>query len=298
MSTANNKYLSYISSTLLGLTFLVSAFTKAWDAEAFADTLLRYGPQWFSIGAPIIILIESVLGTMLLLRLHVRWCAWISDAFLIIVSAIYAYGWLSKGITSCGCFGILSTIYEGKPYITFVRNVLLICISIPALIYYPKKESNTGIKVAAILVISAAACFICGLAMRKSFVLPRLSSVKIDNRSKIMENLETIYPFSKDSTYFVYLFSFTCPHCQNSFANVQQYEQLHVADKVVGIAVENTEAQERFYRIYHPEIEILTISKDKMSQISGQLPIGMLIENNSIERIEGGFITSPGLGIK
>ena len=41
--------------------FLLSAFAKAWDAEAFADMLLLYGQPWFSIGAPLVICVEAVL---------------------------------------------------------------------------------------------------------------------------------------------------------------------------------------------------------------------------------------------
>ncbi len=55
---------------------------------------------------------------------------------------------------------------------------------------------------------------------------------------------------------------------------------------------------ERFYRIYKPEIEIITITKDKMWNITNQLPIGIFIKNNSIIKTEIGSITSPGLFIK
>ena len=85
------RYFSYITTTLLGLVFLVSAYAKAWDAEAFADMLLQYGPQWFSIGAPIIILIEAILGMALLLRINPKWNAICADAFLIVVSIIFSY---------------------------------------------------------------------------------------------------------------------------------------------------------------------------------------------------------------
>ena len=105
------KYLSYISTTILGLMFLFSAFAKAWDAEAFADMLLLYGPQWFSIGAPILIMVEAVLGMTLVMRVQTRWTAIAADFFLVIVSAIFAYGVLTKGIQDCGCFGIFSKIF-------------------------------------------------------------------------------------------------------------------------------------------------------------------------------------------
>ena len=292
------KSLSHISTTILGLMFLFSAFTKAWDAETFADMLLLYGPQWFSIGAPIIIMAESVLGMALVLQIKTRWSAIFADCFLVIVSAIFAYGVLAKGIQDCGCFGVFSKLFTGKPWVTFVRNALFVAISIPAILDSNRKVRYVYPKICLTLVVAAMACFVCGLSMRKSYKLPKISQVKPNNRSKVMEKLNEIYSFNSDSTYVVYLFSFTCPHCQNSFANVQQFQQFNVADKVIGIAVEDQEAQERFYRIYKPEIDIITIPKEQMEQITNQLPIGMSIRENSIKKTEVGFITSPGLFLK
>lgn len=292
------KSFSYISTIVLGLIFLFSAFAKAWDAEAFADMLLQYGPQWFSIGAPIIIMAESVLGMALVLQIKTRWSAIFADCFLIIVSAIFAYGVLAKGIQDCGCFGVFSKLFTGKPWVTFVRNALFVAISIPAILDSNRKVRYVYPKVCLTIVVAAMACFVCGLSMRKSYKLPKISQVRSNNRSKVMEKLNEIYSFNSDSTYVVYLFSFTCPHCQNSFANVQQFQQFNVADKVIGIAVEDQEAQERFYRIYKPEIDIITIPKEQMELITNQLPIGMSIRENSIKKAEVGFITSPGLFLK
>ena len=292
------KYLSYISTTALGLMFLFSAFAKAWDAEAFADMLLQYGPQWFSIGAPIIIIAESVLGMALVLQIKTRWSAIFADCFLVIVSAIFAYGVLAKGIQDCGCFGVFSKLFTGKPWVTFVRNAFFVAISIPAIVDSNREVRYVYPKICLTIVVAAMACFVCGLSMRKSYKLPKISQVRSNNRSKVMEKLNEIYSFNSDSTYVVYLFSFTCPHCQNSFANVQQFQQFNVADKVIGIAVEDQEAQERFYRIYKPEIDIITIPKEQMELITNQLPIGMSIRENSIKKAEVGFITSPGLFLK
>ena len=278
--------------------FLLSTFAKAWDAEAFADMLLLYGPQWFSIGAPIIIMAEAVLGMALVLRVKPRWSAICADCFLIIVSAIFAYGVLVKGIQDCGCFGVFSKMFTGKPWVTFVRNALFIAISVPAILDSNREVRHLYPKICLTILVVAIACFICGLSMRKSYKLPKISQVKTTNHSKVMEKLNEIYSFNSDSTYVVYLFSFTCPHCQNSFANVQQFQQFNVADKVVGIAIENPEAQERFYRIYKPEIDIITIPREQMERITNQLPIVMSIKNNSILKTEGGLITSPGLFIK
>lgn len=292
------KYLSYISTTILGLMFLFSAFAKAWDAEAFANMLLLYGPQWFSIGAPIIIMLEAVLGMALVMRVKTRWSAIAADCFLVVVSAIFAYGVLAKGIQDCGCFGIFSKMFTGKPWMTFVRNMLFVAISIPVIVDTNREVRHLYPKTCLMIIVAAIACFICGLSMRKSYSLPKISDVKSNDRSKVMDKLNEIYSFNPDSTYIVYLFSFNCPHCQNSFANVQQFQQFNVADRVLGIAVEDQDAQERFYRIYKPEIDIITIPREQMEQITIQLPVGMSIKENAIKKVEVGFITSPGLFIK
>ena len=290
------KKLSYISSTLLGLIFIISAFAKAWDAEAFADMLLQYGPQWFSIGAPIIILIESVLGMALLLRMLPRWSAICADCFLIVVSLIFAYGVLAKGIEDCGCFGIFPNIFTSKPWMTFVRNVLFIGISVPVILDSSPKKQGSWIKVIAMIFMVGLSCFVCGLSMNKSYRLPKLSSAKLtNNRNTMMDKLTDVYHFESESSYVVYLFSFTCPHCQNSFANVQQFQQFNVVDKVIGISIQNPEAMERFYRIYHPEIEIITITKEEMHQITNKLPTVLLIKGNAIVKTEIGRVTSPGI---
>jgi hypothetical protein len=297
-SIAINKTISYICSTLLGLIFLFSAFAKAWDGEAFADLLMLYGPKWFSIGAPVLVFIESILGSMLLFRIKLRWSACAGVIFLIVVSLIYAYGLLFKGITECGCFGIFSNLYSGKTWLTFVRNLILVCLAILVILSQTYHESYLWLKTTVVMLVTASACFICGLSMRKSFMLPKISSFKTENRTTTMEKLKDLYNFSADSTYFVYLFSFTCPFCQNSFANVQQFEQFNTVDKTIGIAVENEQNKQRFYRIYHPEIDIITISQEKMNQITSQIPIGMVIEGNAIKNMETGYITSPGIYIK
>lgn len=292
------KNLSRISTALLGLMFLVSAFAKAWDAEAFAQMLLLYGSKLFGIGAPIIIMIEAILGMSLLLRIYPRWMAASADIFLIAVSAIFSYGVLAKGIEDCGCFGALSRLYTGAPWMTFVRNAVFLVISIPALRYRADEDGFCWPKALATVVVASMACFAAGLSMRKSFELPKWSSVQKDNWEQTMTKLNAIYPFSADSTYVVYLFSFSCAYCQNSFANVEQYQQFGLMDKVLGIAIEDEEQQERFCRIYRPEIPILTIPHDQMSDMTGSLPIAIYIKDGKIKDVEGGGVTSPGIFLK
>ena len=284
-----------IAGIVLGLLFLVSAFAKAWDADTFGRMLLLYGPRWFGGFAPVIIFCEVVLGMCLLLRVRPKGAAVAADIFLVTVSAVFAYGVLFKGIQSCGCFGVLERYYTSKPWMTFARNAVLIVLTLPILFAKPEKEKHLTQKLIAMMVVASVACFICGLAMKKSFRLPRMRYEKGPSTTEMMGKIQDVYPFSADSTYVVYLFSFTCPHCMNSFANVAQYGQFGLVDKVLGIAIEDDEAQARFERIYKPDFDILTIPHDSMSHITHSLPVMLHIEGGTICDIEEGFVLSPGL---
>ena len=293
------KYIAIVSSVLLGFVFLVSAFAKAWEADIFALSLLQYGPKWLGGLAPVVITCEVVLGLCLLMQIRPKWTALATDIFLIGVSAIFAYGVLTKGILSCGCFGQLDRLYTPKPWLTFVRNAVFALLTVPILLAETKQEKHLSRKLMVMLPIVAAVCFISGLAMKRSFTLPRFAKADEDmKKTQMMAKLQDLYPFRADSTYFVYLFSFSCPYCQNSFANVQQYQQFGIVDKVLGVAVEDEELQKRFNRIYQPEIEIITIPHDSMSQITHSLPIAVLIKGDTIDDILSGIITSPGIFVE
>lgn len=287
-----------LSSVLLGLLFLVSAFAKAWDAESFALTLQAYGFSLFGIWAPLIIAVEAVFGLCLLLQIRLRRTALAADIFLLIVTAGFAYGLVAKGIADCGCFGALDRLHEGKPWVSFVRNALMMLLTVPLLMAEPKAEKHLTRKLMVMLPVLAIVCFISGIAMNRSFSLPRIGAEEGMDETEMMEKLQAEYPFSSDSTYVVYLFSFDCPHCQNFYANVEQYQRFGAVDKVVGIAVEDEEEQARFERIYEPKIEIMTIPKSRMSAITPILPMAVHIAEGAIQDIEGGIIASPGIFMK
>ena len=289
------KHIARVSSVLLGFLFLVSAFAKAWDADTFAVTLREYGLHWFGVWAPMIIAVEAVLGLCLLMQIRLKWTALAADIFLVIVSAGFAYGVLAKGIEDCGCFGALDRYHSAKPWVSFVRNAVFMLLTVPIFLAEKKEEKGLTRKLIVMVPVLAIIGFVSGLAMKKSFSLPRFGTEEGMNETEMMAKLQAEYPFSSDSTYVVYLFSFTCPHCQNYYANVEQYQRFGLADKVLGLAVEDEEAQARFERIYQPQIEIITIPKNRMSAITPILPIAVYIGNDTIRDIEEGVVFSPGV---
>lgn len=105
--------------------------------------------------------------------------------------------------------------------------------------------------------------------------------------------LKEILPLSADSSYVVYLFSYSCAFCQNSFANVEQFQSIKEVDKVYGVAIDNPDKEERFRRLYHPTIPIYNIHESTMNQIVAELPVLLLIKNGEIVNTEVGSLSSP-----
>lgn len=288
------KVYQTIARTLLGLVFLVSGFAKAWSAGDFADTVLQYGPAWFSVFAPLIILSELVLGTMLMCNLYTQWVSLMSAIFLIVVSLIYAYGILFLGITDCGCFGSID-ILRTKPWVTYCRNSVLIILSLTLWRYNTSKVIHPLRKLVLVFAVTIVGCFLTGMTLGTSYTLPKIHLTHFKPISTHDFGMDDIVSFSSDSVYAVYLFSFTCPHCQNAFANVEQYQTMHVVDKVLGIAIADSVAQEVFDQLYHPVIDIITIPSEQMSSLTHSLPMLMLIENDTIRNAVEESVSSPGI---
>ena len=98
---------------------------------------------------------------------------------------------------------------------------------------------------------------------------------------------------SKDSTYFVFVFSYSCPHCYSSIENLKQYERLGVADKVLALsfAVDSTTG-ERFNDIFNPDFQIKNYPPKQLFRLSNQFPVSYYIQNNTIKLEIRGLLPS------
>lgn len=289
------KVVAHIAQLLVGLVFLVSAFAKAWGGNAFANLITQYGADWLSVGVPILIAIETILAIMLLLNIKAKQASLGSAFFIFGISLVYLYGVLAKGITDCGCFGVLHSL-NMRPVPTFIRNIILIGLCLLGFWWGSKQKENAWWKIWIMIVLTACSMFICGLDMSKGFQLPQIAVLQRQTNQKIEQSaLKDILPLSSDSSYAVYLFSYTCVFCQNSFANVEQYQRIQEIDHVYGIAIDNPQGEERFRRIYQPTIPIYNIPEDTMQKLVGELPVLLLIKNGEIVHKEVGSVISPGI---
>lgn len=287
------QQLSKIFRFLVGLVFLLSGLLKAIDTAAFADLMSEYGATWFGLAAPLIIFAEIFLGIMLIFDFYSKHISWATTIFLLVVSAIYLYGVTARGITNCGCFGPLAWL-NSKPWLTFTRNGILLAMLVPTLIRL--QEKNTAITISSVIfmaVVAIIVMFMCGFSMNGAKCLQKQHTFQpIPLQESSLSEYVTTHP---DSTYLVFAFSYTCPYCQNSIGNVNQYVPMGMVDRVIGLAAEDSIARERFNRLFNIDFEIHEISAVHMYGLTNTLPATFFIRHDSIVSQYTGMVISPAL---
>ena len=232
------------------------------------------------------------LGILLVFGFYPKRITWSAIAFLGVVSLIYLYGLLAKGITDCGCFGPITWL-NSKPWLTFTRNGIMLAMLIPSILKTEEQPSPTISSVIFMAVIAVVVMFMCGFSFRDANCLQKQNYFRPTALAD--SKLAELVTCDNDSTYLVFAFSYNCPFCQNSIGNVNQYESMHFVDKVIGVAVEDSLARERFERIFQVNFPIQEISEWQMYQLTKTLPAAYIIRHDSIISQFAGMVVSPAL---
>lgn len=261
MRTLNKSVQAAISQALAlisGAIFMLSGFMKAMDSGAFARLLGNYGIPYLEYSAPVIIVAEVVLGFLLITGVKQRIVATLSVIMLIIFTAGFAYGVLFRDVTDCGCFGD-SGILGSTPLAVFIRNGILLAMLI--FVASKHKDSRISEKIlaytcASLIVAASVTAFMAGRTFRN--IHPnRHGSTRIEPQAVADTALADFITVHPDSSYMVFAFSYSCPHCLNSIANLNNYVTGHAVDKVIGIAAGTAEQEQEFRQQFHPAFEIV-----------------------------------------
>ena len=277
---------------IVGLVFLLSGLLKAIDTATFADLMSQYGATWFGLGAPLVVFMEIFLGVLLVFGYYPKQVTWASVAFLVIVSLIYLYGTLAKGITNCGCFGPLTWL-NSKPWLTFTRNGLLLALLLPEFWRADEQNTPTIPSVIFMALVAVIVMFMCGFSMHGAKCLQSQYAFQTITFKK--SPLASFVTCNPDSSYLVFAFSYSCPYCQNSIGNVNQYTEMHAVDRVIGLALDDSVAETRFDRLFDVNFEIRNISQIEMLRLSATLPVTYMIKHDTIINQYIGMVVSPAL---
>lgn len=267
-----------IYSLIAGLIFIFSGISKSLNAAAFSNIIAGYGFETFSFASPIIILSEIIFGLALIFQILQKSFAAISAITVLFFTLIYLYGTVFLSIYDCGCFGNF-TFLSSSPIIVLIRNAILLCLLIIVWIKGENKLSTNRWTYLTILGFVCLTSFITGYTYNSTYnknLKNRNHKIALRD-SKLRDFIET----SSDSTYIVFVFSYTCPHCLNSIANLKEYKQAEIADNVIGIALGNDQEKEFFESRFNPNFNIINYH-DELLELTDIFPKTYYIQNDTI----------------
>ncbi|MDR0812183.1 MAG: hypothetical protein LBN23_07965 [Paludibacter sp.] len=97
--------------------------------------------------------------------------------------------------------------------------------------------------------------------------------------------LNAFVQLSDDSVYLVFLFVYSCPHCQNSVENLNEYEQSGVVDKVIGLTIQDSVAARYFTDNFYPDFTIIQCDIEEFFAFNNRFPTSLLIKKGKIEKV-------------
>lgn len=281
-----------------GAIFMLSGFMKAMDSGAFARLLGDYGIPYLEYTAPVIIVTEVLLGFLLITGIKQRIIATLSVIMLIIFTAGFAYGVLFRDVTDCGCFGD-SGILGSTPRAVFIRNGILLAML--TFVAIKHKDTRISEKIlactgASLIVAASVTAFMAGRTFRNiQGNRPGGTPVEpVAVADMALADFITVHP---DSSYLVFAFSYSCPHCLNSIANLNNYVSGHAVDKVIGITAGTAEQERQFRQQFQPAFEIVNVHTLKaltndfpktyyilrdsvVLDFAGELPCAQVLQNS------------------
>lgn len=284
----NCKIIKCVQTTV-GIIFLLSGLAKAFDADHFGNILAAYGFEQFYFAAPIIVFAELLVGLALIFDIVPRYAAFAGIMMIAVFTGAYSYGLIFAGIRDCGCFGRIAFL-NSSPTGLYIRNSILAA----ALFFIARQrctENALSLIAAVCMCLVFTGGFICGNTFSRVSV--RFGSDKRFTPIALAQHpLQKFVKTDRDSTYMITVFSYTCPHCINSIGNIEQYERFGVVDAVIGLCVENPNAETAFKEKFQPKFRTLNYSMDELTELSYELPISYIIRNDSIAGIISGEVPS------
>jgi uncharacterized membrane protein YphA (DoxX/SURF4 family) len=247
----------------------------------FSQILAQYGFDGLRFLAPPVIVFEVAAGLLLCLHIRLRQVSLLALCFVAVASLAYIYGYFFVNITDCGCFGHFSFL-NLSPFFTCVRNLvltgMLLCVFLKSDKLQKTTDKNEILTVTCVL---CAVCFVAGYSYverKNDFTQYIIMNTNVEN--SVLGEFRT---FSRDTAYFVFVFSYSCQHCHNSVENLKQYERLGVADKMLAMSyAADSATMRKFNDIFKPDFPIGNYTTKQLFRLTNQFPVSYYVENNVI----------------
>lgn len=279
-----SKYLLSFASIITGIVYFISGFTKAIDIKGFQQTIAEYGFEKFSSIAPLLIIFEVALATALILQLYTKRAALVSVVTLLIFTLLFTYAFLFRSVNDCGCFGSWGS--DWSPVWFYVRNALLIGLSIIVYIFYPDNTEVKSYQIQVSFFTLLIAAYLTGFSQNSSAKIAQIESDDFTFEGLNIRDtpLSEFTTNNTDSVYMIFLFSYTCPHCTNSIENLKQYAASNYVQNIIAIGTGNEEDKANFYTSFELNCKHYDVDKQTMSKLSKKYPVAYFVKNNIIKK--------------
>ena len=240
------KKIFFWVSVIIGLVFIVSGLGKVVNTAAFGNLIVKYGLGWLQIFAPLVAIAEIALGLCFVLGIRPKIMGQISVCLLVIFTATFTYGYLTSGITDCGCFGTLKIFPDNVAFV-YVRNIVLLVLALYIGICYPASinKKTDEAKLIILLGVLLPAIFVAGLTYRipNSFNSNRNESLlnRHIKETPLYQYIQTV----PDSSYLAFFYTYACPHCWNSLENLKKFKSSGMVDCIVSFAIVNANSSDK-----------------------------------------------------
>lgn len=270
--------IGFISPWIIGFVFLASSIAKSLNSTTFANIIASYGVNWLGYLSPIIIIYEGILGLAIILGMYKRLTIKLAFTTLTIFTIIYTYGLFFRNIEDCGCFGPVQ--FMNNDYVLFyIRNSILLILCFFSLKKLPNETKNkiNNLDALSLIIVGMVIAFTCGYTfkpLKKRSEYVKNISLEKTALSKFVSPINSEYQL-------IFVFSYTCPHCLNSIANLNEYIDKGKIKHVKGIALGTENQENLFKKTFQPKFSLITLG-DEILNITKTFPHTYILKSDSI----------------
>ena len=287
-------------SVIIGLVFLISGIGKVVNTTDFGNLIVQYGLGWFQVLAPLIAIVEIAVGLCLILKIIPRIMGLISVCLLLIFTTAFTYGYLTAGVTDCGCFGTIKVFPDNVAFV-YARNIVLLVLSLFVGVCYPESiDKKTDESKMTILVgVLLPAIFVAGLTYRIPDSSHSSLTDSLINKHVKDTPLHQYFQTVSDSSYLAFFYTYTCPHCWNSLENLKKFESSGFVDNVFTFAIVNTDfsdssdAKKAFLENLGCLKTIELVRDDFVRSFIKSVPTSFYVRNDTIKAVIEGTVPHP-----
>ncbi|MFW5820674.1 MAG: DoxX family protein [Bacteroidota bacterium] len=289
----NKRIVNKAISVFTGIVFIFSGVAKTADTSEVAILINDYGFGSMMVLAPVLVIAELILGINLLLFLWQRSTAFFGIILMFTLTSVYSYAWLENGITDCGCFGSMDILTK-TPLPVYFRNGLLTGALI-FIFFNSHDKSPAGWMVNPIIGLYSLSVFTPALTFDMDVLQAKEHKTKITKvsipfwQSALSKGLSV----SPDSSYFVFVFSYSCPHCLSSIDKIEDYHT--ISQRVIGLSRSDSAAKASFIEETGTNLEIIGTSPEVLREITTSVPLSFYIKNDSIRCLIRGELPDAGI---